>query len=289
MLHYGGARNLVQYGERYNTVMHEIRIETADDPRLDVYRSLKKTNENRNENVFVAEGVTVVERLFQSEFEVHSVLVSDPKMPAFRNKIPCDSTVYSLSRDVASELVGYPFHRGVLAAGHRREQSSLESVLPSTGLSLVFVADRIIDQQNLGLLIRIAAGFGADALLVTEGSADPFSRRAIRVSMGNGLFLPIVQLHGEGSEEIGKLASRDYSCCAAVLSDQAQELSSFSFSERTAIVFGNETHGVAKAIVETCEHQLMIAMINDTDSLNVAIAAGIFGYAYRAVVPKVSS
>lgn len=267
--------------------MPEFRIESLDDPRLDVFRSLKRTNQNRRQDAFVAEGVTVVERLLQSEFEVLSVVVTEPKIESFRAKIPEGITVYQVTRELASELVGYTFHMGVLAAGRRQSPVSLDAVLPATGPSLVFVADRVIDQQNMGLLVRIAAGFGADALLVTEGSADPLSRRSVRVSMGNSFLLPIVECTGpSGVQELERLG---YCSCTAVLSETAEELSSFSFSKRTAIVFGNETHGVSEAIVAKCEHQLTISMFNGTDSLNVAISAGIFGYAYRTLFPNVKS
>lgn len=266
--------------------MSEIRIESLDDPRLDVYRSLKKTNQTRRDDVFVAEGVTVVDRLLQSDFEVDSVLITEQKIAAFRRKHSTNAKVYLLSRELATELVGYSFHLGVLAAARRRAGQSLPSVLPESGSSLVMVADHIIDQQNMGLLIRIASGFGADALLTTAGSADPFSRRSIRVSMGNVFSLPIIAWQQGGHNAIKELTELGYSCCAAVLSNEAQELRDFVFPHRTAIVFGNETHGISESVTTLCHHQLRISMLNGTDSLNVAIAAGIFGYAFRAEFPS---
>lgn len=265
--------------------MPEIRIESLEDPRLDIYRSLRKTNHNRYQDLFIAEGVTVVERLFRSDFEVQSVLVTDQKMPAFRPKLPDGVTVYSLTKELATMLVGYTFHMGVLAAGYRRPAPTLDSVLPKSGSSLVLIADQVVDQQNIGLLTRIASGFGASALLLTKGCADPFSRRAIRVSMGNGLFMPVIQLPMDGPDALQQLVQMDYQCCATVLSDEAVELSTFPFEPRTAIVFGNETHGICDSMIAKCDQQLMISMLNGTDSLNVAIAAGIFGYAYRAAFP----
>lgn len=268
--------------------MPEICIESLDDPRLDIYRSLRKTNQNRHQDLFIAEGVTVVERLFRSDFEVQSVLVTDSKMPAFRSQLPENVTTYTLTKELATMLVGYTFHMGVLAAGYRRPAPTLDSILPKSGPSLVLVADQVVDQQNVGLLIRIASGFGATALLLSSGCADPFSRRAIRVSMGNGLFMPVIRLPTEGPGTLQQLAELGYECCATVLSDEAAELSTFPFAERTAIVFGNETHGISDAMVASCDQQVMISMLNGTDSLNVAIAAGIFGYAYRARHPALA-
>ena len=104
--------------------------------------------------------------------------------------------------------------------------------------------------------------------------------------MGNGLFMPVIPLLRQGADALRQLAESGYNCCATVLSDQATELSSFPFQERTAIVFGNETHGICDSLIAHCDHQLMISMLNGTDSLNVAIAAGIFGYAYRTAFPN---
>ena len=152
--------------------MPESHIESLDDPRLDLYRSLKRTNQSRRQDVLIAEGVTVVERLFQSDFEVQSVVVTDQKMDAFRRKIPAHVAVYSVSRELASQLVGYKFHMGVLAAAKRQQAVSIQSVLPLSGPSLVFVADKVIDQQNVGLFIRVAAGFGACLLYTSPSPRD---------------------------------------------------------------------------------------------------------------------
>ncbi|MEZ6130329.1 MAG: RNA methyltransferase [Planctomycetaceae bacterium] len=265
--------------------MPQIDIESLDDPRLDVYRSLRKTNTTRRRNVFIAEGTTVVERLFRSRFPVQSVLITDQRLSDFRARIPEATVVYRLSKDLAALLVGYTFHMGVLAAAHRQPSPSLETTLPAAGPSMVLCGDRIIDPQNVGLLIRIASAFGADALVLTDGSADPFSRRAIRVSMGNGLFLPVVT-GVEAAEVVDTTHALGYSCLGTVLSDEAVELATFTFPERCVIVFGNETHGIRDGFLSQCQHLLTVPMLNGTDSLNVAISAGIFSYAWRSRYPS---
>lgn len=258
--------------------MVECPIHSLDDPRLDPYRSLKRTNLNRHSDFLVAEGVTVVQRLLQSQFEVASVLVTDGKWDGFRSQIPAQVPVFRLSNQLASQLVGYKFHMGVLAAAHRQQPGEPSSVLAATGQSLIFAADQVIDQQNIGLLVRIAAGFGADALLCTPGAADPFSRRAIRVSTGNCFFLPIIEATPKTFLELSRAG---YACCASVLDVEAVDLRTFRFPERTVLVFGNETHGIGDSLRAVCQHNISIPMWNGTDSLNVAIAAGIFGFAYR--------
>lgn len=260
--------------------MTEILIDSLDDPRLDIYRSLRKTNANRHQDLFIAEGINVVERLIRSPFDLESVLVTKNKQGRIQSLVPDDTPVYVLEKSLATMLVGFTFHMGILAAGKRQTANLEHHLHASADGGLVLIGDRIIDQQNVGLLIRIASAFGATALVFTNGSADPFSRRAIRVSMGNGFSLPIFQV--ETSETaLSVLHARSYRSFATVLTPTAQSLTAATFPPKSALVFGNESHGLTAEIQQLCHEQLKIDMLNDTDSLNIAIAAGIFGYAYR--------
>jgi tRNA G18 (ribose-2'-O)-methylase SpoU len=257
-----------------------VRIDSIDDPRLDVYRHLKKNNENRRKELLIAEGTTVVERLLQSDYVVRSVLVTDPKFPNFESRLTPDVVVHRVTRDLATQLVGFEFHLGVLAAAERKPSPLIQNVVPATGSSLVILGDHITDQQNVGLLIRIAAAFGADAVIFSQGSADPFSRRVMRVSMANNLLLPV--LESPDSEAVfQQLHSLNYKLCATVLDSAATTLGDFSFPARTVLVFGNETHGIAPSLISECSTRLTVPMLNGTDSLNVSITAGIFCHTYR--------
>lgn len=264
--------------------IRRVRIDAISDPRLDIFRSLKTTNDTRYENLFIAEGTTLVERLFQSDYEVTAVMASAQKLRNFESRIPADVTVFEVERDLATQLVGYTFHLGVVAAAKRKPPPSLPSVLPKTGAGLVLFCDHIIDPQNVGMVIRVGCAFGADAIVLSAGSADAFSRRVLRVSTGNGLFIPIVE-NVSAEEAVAELQAHDFSCCAAVLEKDATDLSRYSFPSRSVIVFGNETHGISPAVIDRCDQKLTIPMFNGTDSVNVSIATGIFSYAYRSQRP----
>jgi len=261
--------------------MQRIRIDSLNDPRLDIYRDMKTSNASRDAGVFIAEGTTLVERLLHSSWDVESVLASEQKLRNFAARIPEGTLVYEVDRELATQLVGFKFHLGVVAAARRRAAPSLSDSVPSSGPSLVLVGEHLIDQENVGMLIRIGSAFGADAVAFSRGTTDPFSRRVLRVSMGNGLSLPIVD-GLQGVDLVHELAALDFTCCATTLTPGAQTLSGFVFPERSAIFFGNETHGVSDQTIERCSHELTIPMLNHTDSLNVAVSAGIFAYSYRS-------
>ena len=69
--------------------------------------------------------------------------------------------------------------------------------------------------------------------------------------------------------------------CGAVLDSHSSALDAFRFSERTVLVFGNEYDGISEEVQGVLMNRLTISMLNGTDSLNVAISAGIFRHQYR--------
>lgn len=256
--------------------MHLERIHNINDPRLDIYRDVRRSQKAKELGLFVAEGSTVVQRLFASDFETVSVLVSDKKWAGFADHIPAGTQVFRIDYDLVSELVGFRFHTGVIACGRRRSNPDLVRILEHSPVPQTFVvAPHLTDPENVGALIRIGAAFGVTAVIFGDACSDPFSRRAIRVSMANGLFLPVIQT--SNLDRVFRLLEkhrvRSY---ATVLDSEASSLESVSVPNRAALVFGNETHGLDPKWVAECDDRVTIPMQRGTDSLNVSVSAGIF-------------
>ena len=268
--------------------MHE-RIESLDDPRLDVFRSLKTKNSVRDARLFVAEGTTVVERVMRSSLDVQCILVSDKKFATCEPFLRPDVSVLRLRTDLADELVGFSFHCGVMASVVRPAMPDSDQWIPASGPSLIIAADRVVDPENVGALIRIASAFGADGVIFGKGSADPFSRRVLRVSMGNVLTLPIVETDDLPSMLSDLSGSRRFNVCGTVLDCHATSLDAFRFFKRTVLVFGNEYDGLSHEVRGVLTNRLTISMLNGTDSLNVAISAGIFCHQYRVQKGEIQS
>lgn len=252
-----------------------VHITSNDDSRLDVYRDLKRSNLTRWSGRFIAEGSKVVERLLASDFPVESVLVSERRVEQLFPAAPPDIPVLVIPQHLAEQLVGYNFHAGVLACGRRKPPPDLDSLLQQAAVPVTLVACPN-DPENLGSLIRLCAAFGVAALLLGRGSADPFSRRVLRVSMGNAFQLPIAE-YDDLRTELERLRSAwNVRLVATVLDRDAEPLSEFTRAERAALFFGNEAHGLVPEWIELCDRRVTIPMHGDTDSLNVAVAAGIF-------------
>ena len=258
-----------------------IRIDSLDDPRVAPYRSMKDRELARQPGGrFIAEGEHVVRRLIASDFPTESLLVSELRSAEMSAVAPAGVPVYTVAKELLYEIVGFRFHQGVMACGRRKPSLRLEDLAPRWGdrpVTLVVCPD-LNNTENLGLIVRIASGFGADAMLLGEESCDPFFRQTVRVSMGNVFRLPIVQ-----SDDIRRDLRRlreewGVELLATVLDESAEPLPSAGRKPRAAILFGNEAQGLPPDVVALCDRKVTIPMQLGTDSLNVAVAAGIFLY-----------
>ena len=252
-------------------------FQTLDDPRLIPYRNLKAANMKRHRELFVAEGSKLVERLIASDFITDSVLLTEKRVPEWQPRIPDHVPVYVVSEELGRELVGFNFHVGVVAVGRRKRNPTLEAAIPKESVRLTIVVLPWCDNpENLGAIIRISRGFGVDAMLLGHGCCDPFSRRVLRVSMGTAFKLPIIESRDLAADLQRLTDEWQMQFAATILDPQATPLTSARRSERFGLLLGNEHAGLAPEWIARCHQRLTIPMAGDTDSLNVAVAAGIF-------------
>lgn len=254
-----------------------IPIADLDDPRLRPYRNLKAGNLMRHGELFIAEGAKLVDRLLISEYETASVLLSEKREAEWLPRIPGQIPVYIVPEPVGTQLVGFNFHVGVVACGKRRPSPRLEDVLPQSDKRLTAVVCPNCDNpENLGAIIRISRGFGVDFVLLGPGCCDPFSRRVLRVSMGAAFRQTIIETR-DLMRDLERLRGEwNFQFAATVLDRTAMPLSQASRSDRFGILFGNEATGLTPDWIAACDSNVTIPMSADADSLNVAVAAGIF-------------
>ena len=255
--------------------MARILVDSLDDARLDPFRDLKSHRLKQRSNTFVAEGVNVVRRMLRGGFSCQSILASDRCSDALEGEVPAEIPLYVVPHRLASELVGFKFHAGILACGLRKPNPDLPMIAGSPAKPSILVAcAHIVDPENTGGIIRACAAFGAAGLLLGEGCADPFSRRVLRVSMGNACQVPIRE-STRLQDDLGRLrATFGYDLIATVLDGDAEPLSRTSCPTRAVLLFGNEARGLPRDLVEGCDRRVTIPM-RGTDSLNVAVAAAI--------------
>ncbi|HWB08887.1 MAG TPA: RNA methyltransferase [Pirellulales bacterium] len=263
-----------------------IEIHSLDDRRLDPYRNLKQSNLTRWSGLFIAEGEKLTRRLLASEFETVSVLLGRSYVDMFAPLVKPVTPAFVVPDDDVERIVGFNFHRGVLACGRRRSGGELDAVAPQDRATLVVCPD-VQDPENMGAMLRISSALGITGLMLGRRCADPFSRRVLRVSMGAALRLPLIESDDLAADLRRLQSDFRYQLVATVLDDDARPLGQSDRAGRVALLFGSEGHGLARSLVDLCDRRVTIPMQPGTDSLNVAVAAGIIVHHYLRVAAVV--
>jgi tRNA G18 (ribose-2'-O)-methylase SpoU len=259
--------------------MVRVPIADIDDPRIAVYRSLKATNQTRWLGQFVVEGERLVERLLSSPFLVVSLLVTDRHEPRLSTPVPDHVPVYVWPHARVDELVGFRFHRGILACGERQPWPAPgEIVSRRAGRLTLVVCPKLSDPDNLGTIARIGDVFGIDAILAGAECPDPLSRRVLRVSMGAVLRLPVIATEHMAALRDQLVQDHGLEFWGAVADHTALPFDRLDRPEKLAIVVGDEARGIDREWLERCQRRVTIPMRPGASSLNVAVATGILLY-----------
>lgn len=135
--------------------------------------------------------------------------------------------------------------------------------------------DRVADPGNVGTIVRSAAAFGAHAVIMGSGTADPFAAKAIRASMGGIFSVPIVTgvaphelVAAAGADRIVALDARAHESIAQVAEQLARE---------AVLVVGAERDGVSAELRAVARHAA-ISQQPVMESLNAGVAASIALY-----------
>lgn len=139
----------------------------------------------------------------------------------------------------------------------------------------ILILDKVQDLGNLGTIIRSCNAFDIDIILCTSGTADVYSPKALRSTMGGILNTKIIYL--EGLNELEVLKKNGYKIVTTSLNTY-NYISSLSMKEKYAFVMGNEANGVSSEVEEKSDIIVKIPMSNKIESLNVGVATSIILY-----------
>lgn len=251
-----------------------IRISDAGAPCLAPYVSIRERDLTGRGDRFIVEGrVTLGVLIERSRFPIESVFVLERRLPVIASLLETldpSVPIYVADQDVFDAAAGFHVHRGILACARRGEPLAPEPFLARPRLVAGF---GLSNHDNVGALMRNAAGLGASGVLLDAGSCDPLYRKAIRVSAGTSLWLP---WHHGGSEQdlLRALEVAGHTLWALTPAPTAPALWDLTPPERLTLLVGAEGPGLAQNVIAACQ-PVRIPMAADVDSLNVATAAAI--------------
>ncbi|GBF23538.1 RNA methyltransferase, TrmH family [Candidatus Gastranaerophilus sp. (ex Termes propinquus)] len=139
-------------------------------------------------------------------------------------------------------------------------------------MARIALFEDIKDAGNLGTIVRAACAFGIEGILLYGDCTDEFSPKVLRSTAGCAFKVPIMHAGAELEE-----FKKTHAFIATVV-EGGESLKSSDFSDNFILMFGSEASGLSKNLTNICNKKITLNMQKGTESINLALCAGIFFY-----------
>lgn len=245
----------------------QVVLSSVHNPQIKRVRKLHEAKARRQEGVFLLEGTRLLTEAGRSGWEILELYATS----RWLEHHPAEAArAVAVAEHVLEAMSSLETPEGVIALARLPASPELPEIRPD---SLWVGCDRLQDPGNLGTIIRTADAAGAEAVLVGPGTADPFSPKVLRASMGSVLHLRIVPF-----EDLEDLRSRTRQGEMRWLGTVPRTGASLFESDLRGPVcwwIGNEAAGLGPEIVARADLTVEIPMPGRAESLNAASAAAI--------------
>lgn len=155
----------------------------------------------------------------------------------------------------------------------------IEEVLAGRTYQLATVVEGLVNTGNVSAVMRTAEGLGFQPFHLVKNAGQ--YKRSERISHGAEKWLDVWQWEDPESC-VQWLKSRGYRIAVTHLDERATPLADLDFTQKTALVLGNEAEGVTDAMLEQADLTCYIPIPGFTQSFNISVAAAVALYhAYR--------
>ena len=264
-------------------------ITSRDNQYVKLAYSLKSHKGRAESGCFLLEGLRLAEEALHAAWPLRYALVSEEAVANQRLQdllallLKRSVPVYSLPPGLFAQTADTEHSQGLLLIAQlppvaQKPTPGLPHLPP--GADFLLLADRLADPGNLGAIMRTAWAAGADAALLGPGSADPYSPKAVRASMGAVLRLPLLPFADEAALP-ALLQERGLALFAAAAGGQTR-YDTARLDQPLIWLFGAEATGLSPMWRKAATHSVYLPMAKGAESLNVAAAAAILLYATAA-------
>ncbi|MGW8481514.1 TrmH family RNA methyltransferase [Microbacterium sp. NPDC055903] len=257
-------------------------LENPRSPRVRAVAKLTKRSARSDTGLFLLEGPQAVREALEYRADAIVELYATPtgweKHPDLR--IAAEQTgveVEFVTEFVLSAMADTVTPQGLVAVA-RQTPTSVKDIFASSP-RLVAICEEVRDPGNLGTIIRAADAAGADAVVLTGRTVDPYNPKVVRATTGSLFHLPVA-IGGDLPDVIERAKRAGLTVLAAdvkgddLLTARAEGL----LDGPTAWLFGNEARGLEDDALALADRALKLPIFGRAESLNLATAASVCLY-----------
>jgi RNA methyltransferase, TrmH family len=243
-----------------------------NNPRVQQLRRLiGRRGSRHDEGRFVVEGPVLVAEAVAAGWECEAQFVAAEADGVVQPGIEGAGVVFELADGVLDRVASTETPQNPIAIVRMRDHGSVEHLL--TAASFVVVLDAIADPGNLGTILRSAEASGADLVVLTPGSVDPYNPKVVRASAGALFHVPVVEatLDDVAASGLTLVGTSSHEAPGRTVVSYVEA----DLTGRIAIVMGNEAAGLPDDWTDDSgpvRRWVTIPHVGRSESLNVAMA-----------------
>nr|WP_097159179.1 RNA methyltransferase [Bacillus oleivorans] len=242
-------------------------IQSVQNEKVKEWKKLLQKKGRDTANQYIMEGFHLVEEASQNPALITTVIVrEDVAVPEW---VPSSMEIYQVSTEVANAISDTETNQGIFAICKKEDHE-----VPKQAKSFLLL-DAIQDPGNLGTIIRTADAAGVDAVILGDGTVDPYNPKVIRSAQGSHFHIPFIK--GNLFNWVQQLKETGVSVYGTAL-EGAEPFHIVEPRHPFALILGNEGNGVNPNLLELANQNLYVPIYGKSESLNVTIAGGILLY-----------
>lgn len=242
-----------------------MKIDSLDNQLIKKITSLNKKKYRDQYGLFFVEGIKSVEEAIASTQGIECIIYS-PEMINYNLTIEG----IEVSKEILCKISDTVTPQGIVAVC-KISKTPIEALKNKE--KLIYL-DKVQDPGNVGTIIRTADAFGFNGVIISKESADPYSPKVVRSTMGSIFHLPVIT--DIEAEELKQLNVKIYSSSL----EESKNIQKTEIEKPSLLVIGNEGNGISEEIKKVTDEFVKIEMSGQAESLNASIAAGILMYEF---------
>ena len=268
-------------------------ITSRSNPTVKWAASLSDKKGRMGNKLFLAEGVKLTNEALMSGLPVTHIFISESKKEAVMEKISVfasdekykDCMVYVVADSAFEKISTEKSPQGVISVIKYLDNLKYIDIIYKEEFFLsddecAIILHSVRDPSNLGAVVRSAAAFGADHIILSSDCADVFNPKTVRSAMGT-LFKVKISIVSDFIGMIKAIREKGRRVFSAELNENALSLDNADLSRSDVVIIGNEGHGIPNDVSVECDSAIYIPISTKAESLNASVAAAIFMWEQR--------
>jgi TrmH family RNA methyltransferase len=234
-------------------------------------RLIGRRSSRHEDGRFVVEGPVLVAEAVAAGWECEAQFVAAEADGVVQPGVDGAGPVFELAEGVLERVASTETPQNPIAVVRMRDRGPAADLLAAA--DFVVVLDRIGDPGNLGTILRSAEAAGADLVVLTPGSVDPYNPKVVRASAGALFHVPVLEADLDDVTAAGLVPVGTSSHDSP--NRTVQRHTEADLMGRVAIVMGNEAAGLPGDWTDTSgpiRRWVTIPHRGRSESLNVAMA-----------------